>query len=803
MNERKEKRTDPRAGVALIVVLGFLSLMLIMALSFLSTAQTESKVSDASQEAIRTRQLLRSALSAAMNDYSRDLWGEKLYLPNDDYKVYASVSSGMDAISGNGRNLRGTQTTLLRGEALDWIPARYKTTDVTNIVNDAEWILVREKPGTKSRILGRYAYVCFDCSGALDANYVAFAEDIGKADSRAISNRTRRTVREVPMGLLPETADAGQFKSYRKGWKGFDSPQMLVKLTDGKAQDGSDSSARWQPERKETYGAGLVSNLVSELTSYSLSAYRGGRYSRNSGSWEKPKYVNPDDGSGWKNALEPLSGQRKIDDASFGKMVKDFTSKAAVPEGVDYPSVKNVPMFNEIFVRNLHLNNSEKKTKTVDGEQVETFEYTATVEVQFEFWYPFPSKGNERSGNFILKAPGLEMSSSGGGSGFSMPVALMSSMGRAIQVTGKATPSVEQISVSAKYNNGKPYVTQAIKYTVVFEPKSEPTIKDGNATLMWAKGWETKGPIDLLYEGEPVDRVPAGLTCGIAGRIVVAQGETHSEKYSLEALDPRLNHLPSDWKDVLTVGGSPEEINECTKNNGTFQKEGAAMYCRNDSFETPADFGFFPTGNPWETLNLLTDEGAEFLALTTMDERVKDALEKEGVFYTNAQLNVNTRCSNALASAFYDISVMEVPGWDAQEHEGVDHMEEETAREFARRIMEVTDKTPFQSGMDWARLPVMKDNGWLAAQGYNRNQRESLLRNTYGLFSVADSLFLAVVVAQSVKEGPQASKVGEWDDEDQITGERRGVALVWRDPFKTGNNLHHEMMVRMFRYLND
>jgi len=800
MNERKEQGTDPRAGVALIVVLGFLSLMLIMALSFLGTAQTESKVSDASQEAIRTRQLLRSALSAALNDYSRDLWKAKLYLPDYEYEVYASEAT--DGLSGNEKNLKGTRTTLLRGEVLDWIPARYKTAEVTNLVDNAEWNLVREENG--GRILGRYAYVCFDCSGALDANYVALAENISKTDARAISNRTRRTVREIPMGLLPETADASEFKSYRDGWKGFDSPQMLVKLTDGHGEDGleSGSSARWQPERKESK-VGLISNLVSELTSYSLSAYRGGRYSRSSGTWEKPVYVNPEDGSGWKKAFEQLPGQMKVDDTAIGNMVKDFTDKTAVPEDVDYPSVKNVPMFNEILVGNIKLSSNPTSVTLDDGTKVDAFEYSAKVDVQFEFWYPFPSEGNERSGNFILKAPTMEMSSSGGGNGFSLPVALMSSQSGVIQVTGTATPSAEQIAVSAKYNGGKPYVAERITYNVTFKPKSQSYIKDGEASLMWARGWETKGSIDLLSGDEPVDRVPAGLACGIPGRIVISKDTPHEELHSLEALDPRLNHLSSDWRDVMTDGGTPGELNESTQNHAGFQKEGAAMYCRNGPFETPADFGYFPTGNPWETIDLLCDDGAEFLALTTMDENVNDALEKDGVFYTNAQLNVNTRCSNALASAFYDISTMEVPGWDAEAHEGIDCMEEETAREFARRIMEVTENDPFQSGMDWARLPVMQDSGWLAAQGYNRNQRESLLRNTYGLFSVADSLFLAVVVAQSVKEGPTDSKVGTWDDEDQVTGERRGVALVWRDPFKTGNNLHHEMMVRMFRYLND
>ena len=64
MDEKRRRKGEE--GVALIVVLGFLSLMLVIAVAFLSTAQVERQVSDASLEAIRSRQLLRSALSAAM-----------------------------------------------------------------------------------------------------------------------------------------------------------------------------------------------------------------------------------------------------------------------------------------------------------------------------------------------------------------------------------------------------------------------------------------------------------------------------------------------------------------------------------------------------------------------------------------------------------------------------------------------------------------------------------------------------------------------------------------------------------------
>ena len=802
---RRIPQSEKRAGVALIVVLGFLSLMMVMAVAFLSTARTEEEVSDYSQEAIRCRQILRSGLAAAMNDYSRELWKQKLYLPNADYEVFPSESSGIDAISGSGKTLKGSQTTLLRGEALDWIPSRYRTNEVTNDVNNAEWILVREDPGSSSRIIGRYAYVCFDCSGALDGNFVALDDGVANDDARAMTNRLRRSIRSVPMALLPEIAqggDASEFKSYRKGWKGFDSPQMLLKLTDGKPQDGNGSSARWQLERKETHGPGLASNYVSEVTSYSLSAYRGGRYSRTSGTWEQPKYIDPETGNGWRAAFSPILSQLTgVSESDFEKMIRDFTSSKKAPEGVNYPSVKNVPMFNEVIIRNIKLNSPTKGYVSVDGIQQETWEYSAKAEIQFEFWYPFPSEDNEIGAPFVLKAPTLSMQSQPGAATFKILAALKSPSGQFIRVLGEATPDKERLEVPAKWNGGKPYVTEAFSYTVKFKDVNGKPIDSDECPLVLIQQIEVGADLDLtLGTGDAVDRLPKGLVQRIP-MITIMKGQTCDKSFSWECLDPRLNHLTADWETALTDGGTPGDVNECTEKYQDYVLEGSAMYCRNKPLETPADFGFFSIGKPWKTIDLLGDAGAKFLALSTMDDNIRQALDKNGVFYTNAQLNINTRCSNALASAFYMLSTMEVPGWKAEDHEGVDAFEEEDARELAARIMEDTKSATYQSAMDWAASPVMQHNGWLQSKGLNRNQREALLRNTYGLFSVADSLFLAVVVAQSVKEGE--GKVGTWDSEDQVTGERRGIALVWRDPFKTGTNAHHEMMVRMFRYLND
>ena len=271
----------------------------------------------------------------------------------------------------------------------------------------------------------------------------------------------------------------------------------------------------------------------------------------------------------------------------------------------------------------------------------------------------------------------------------------------------------------------------------------------------------------------------------------------------MEVTDPRLNHLPDEWQPPDTDEGSPGKTNSVTLGLADFQKEGPWMYCRNGKMESLAEFGYFSTGKPWQTIDLCTKEGAEFLALGTLDKQLYNAVTTNGVYYTNATININTYRTNVLASAFYDLSFMPTPNTDPKKIGKENAFTAEQARKIATQILEQRPKGSYESGMDWANTAMMQDGKYLDGQGLTRTERESVLRNTDGLFSVADSLFTVILVAQSVKEGPEEKNIGKWDDEDQVTGERRGVALVWRDPFKTGRNLNHEMMVRMFRFLND
>ena len=220
---RNADPADRRRGVALIIVLGFLSIMIVMAVAFLTQARVERQVSDSTLEAMRGRQLLRTALHAAMNDYSVEMAKASLVMaPYDsDYDMF--LSTPPKSLFGlSGRTIGEDNVNLLVGEVEDWIPRKYTNAPYlakTNVPENAEWILVREDPSSPqpSRILGRYAYAIFDMSGGIDANLIARDPNIAEHDAQIASNRIRRSVRKVPMGLLPETADGSQFKSYRKG----------------------------------------------------------------------------------------------------------------------------------------------------------------------------------------------------------------------------------------------------------------------------------------------------------------------------------------------------------------------------------------------------------------------------------------------------------------------------------------------------------------------------------------------------------------------------------------------------------
>lgn len=159
MREKSELRRAAgrkgEEGVALIIVLGFLGLMLMMAVAFMTQARVERLVSDSSTEAMRARQIAQTGIAAGIQDYVNAI--QKLKSQSeDDHDIFLSGDLKTGQYS-YGRETYGS-TNLWRGKVKDWVWDWHKEGTGEDSVRNMEWIWVGEEPGKMSRILGRYAY---------------------------------------------------------------------------------------------------------------------------------------------------------------------------------------------------------------------------------------------------------------------------------------------------------------------------------------------------------------------------------------------------------------------------------------------------------------------------------------------------------------------------------------------------------------------------------------------------------------------------------------------------------------------
>jgi hypothetical protein len=830
--EGDPRRNDSRQGVALIVVLGFLSIMVMMAVAFLTHARTERMVADFTLEAQRGRQIVRTALVAAMNDYSGELFpqsGTRFMAPPASMEVFTSLRpAGMPSMG----ILRDDGIYLMDGSAGDWIPGRYRTTTVTNLVADAEWTMVREDPGSQSLILGRYAYACFDMSGGIDANLIALNWK-GAADTTILnagSPTNRVSVRDVGMSQLAETMNAAEFYRLRSGWHGFDTFSEIIKLTDGHYIDGQsgfesgDTPAigryptppkvvRWRDNRQEKSRA-LDPGLVTDLTPYSLASYRGiyDFTKPPEDAWETDDILSCEQmaawsDSDWTTAMSSRPPLPQVRDqlaniADTIEALKDYVSTAATPPNrTDYPSVKNVPMFNELGIE-FRLEFTAGVVPGPGGGGGSPPEMVLVAELDFETWYPFPSSDNAPSGSYVIELPEIGGGQAAiGANPIWLRARLLPGVGGVQAVEIAAADPPDPVEITFTPSAGDPERAGKATYRLAVVPVDTNYLVTAADRLQVAS-ITVNEPITMSRGTDDVDEMRFQISAGM----MLSVGSP--ENYYLEVTDPRLNHSINEWVEV--DADSMEAVNPTAESAGYGAAGGPGlhMYCRNGPMLSPGEFGFIPTGQgPWQTIDLCTPEGAQLLAKLVTETAIVAALANPAVnntYYTNGTINPNTTSTNVLLAAFAGLTLDEVPGMS-----GTDTLEATDAELLAGSMIDESatkeikaEGGAFMNAYDWVRVPAMTNGGFLAtAANLNKNQRESLIRNTWGLFNPNNTLFTVLVVAQAIKEGP--GRVGVWDpDEDMITGERRAVALVWRDPTPSASG-HHEMYVRMFKMLDE
>ena len=783
---------DRRRGVALIIVLGFLTIMILMAIAFLTQARVERLVSDSSLEGMRTRQVAQTAMAAAMQDYLNAL----LSIPQSDptHDVFLSGDAPVSLGFYYSGDLIGDDRLLI-GKVEDWLLDEHLDAALDGGIpedgaRNAEWIWVRQQPGARSRILGRYAYACFDMSGLLDANLLGtqYGDDVPQYGDRTNRTNVRKMVYEA---LSQSGGGDGQRKLnlYQRIWKGFDTPAALLHLTDGDWNDGRNSGPnRW-------LGADMDESLVGGISPSSLSAYSYAALHREDGSGKEKIACVASEIQKDADFDDILAGANQAD---VIKAMEDYESSDRAPQGVNYPSVKNVPMFNEIGAR----------ARLVETPVVGGSTYVLELRLRLEFWYPFPSDDNDISGSFSMAIPSLGGNVSAvGPQNIWVQMAGVLSGGGGYDTTvqaGSVMSVPAALAVPANYNNGLPYYSPSasdgeIVYSVQLQ-NSGGTIMPAGMQLQ-INNVKIIAPL-VLTAGGPVDSTPTAepFDISFSGEPPIANGVSTPWK-SLGVSDPRLNHLVDAW----SIEDPPTWNQVNTSAKGAKDEARAALgyppgdyfYCRNGPMKCPAELGYLSAGTPWKTLDVFSDKGVSLMN-RLIDEDRADFFQTYDVFFTNGTINPYTRHTNVLNAAFYGVDIREVPGIDEEPKNS-----ERLNGNNLKLIVDAMMAAPVKNGYaGWGKILASKN----LPQDLNKNKRIAIMNDTWGLFNESDRLFVVAVIAQSIKEGGDPSGLGNWSAvDDVITGERRAVALCWMDGSADvgGSSLARELNVIMFQYLNE
>lgn len=842
---------DSKRGVALIVVLGFLSIMVMMAVAFLTQARMERLVAGTSADAQRGRQMARTALNAAMSDYSVNLYAVNRYMlppPDSPFDLFLSKSgtaSGeiQPAISGNNGTLAADTVELMKGEARNWIPRRYLA-DENYAMANAHWILVRKDPskgaGKDNPVVGRYAYLCFDMSGGIDANLIALEDGVAN-----VGNATNRnSVRNVGLGELAEMnpiqnladkpPDASRFKRLRRGWHGFDTLSELILLTNGRYNGGENQTAikyngtdyyyidegvsaeelppdkvwgpkgpRWRSgegwTRIEEAWPALNPTNVSDLVPYSLATYRGWEYDPNKAKWKTDGLMAWDEhetwgASQWGTALGELKQQfeKKTIPDWWMDALTDYTQESVYPKGLDYPSPKNVPMINKVGL-----------TVTPQTPAAGASSFQLDIELQVGVWYPFPAEDNKRTESFTINPVIGGSSTPSALAGVDLQILMImedtNTPPTRIPITDwEANPQTVSPPMPFNATPGLPKVMTFNYLAPINAPGLSFDINTWRLRIATTLG---EG-LEIQTGGQAVDRVPANVVNLASAAGMFLTWATPSGPFYWEVSDPRLNHLEEGaWQQG---DGPMTGINKLAETMGYGTNgDSTNFYCRNAPMKSPVELGYFSTGTPWTSLEFCSKEGADALSRMVTRKIIND-LGAVGVAYTNGTINPNTASSNVLRAAFARLKIKDNGG----------ELDDTELDELVRVFQQITDtkkvtdtsvlpefRGACMRGIDWIWANEFQPPTGNFARKWSKNERHRLIERTWGLFNPNNSMFTVLAIGQAIKEGSE--KPGVWSEDDLVTGERRAVAMVWRDPTPPGLNKPHEMFVRVFKFLDE
>lgn len=204
MDQEPDKRfQNPRSGIALIIVLGFLSILVVMGVAFAVFSRTERMASRAYADVVKSRQIAQAGLARTLSELDQMLVADGTSYPSWTIKLSPGGSPYQWLASNNDPKSFVPRTA--------WETA----TSVFNIGGGGCGMRdIRDITGTN--VLGRYAYMIVNCSGLLDANYIGGSNRMyGSSPYEiALSNAILTEVTDTGVSDIPSNR--------RTTWKRFE-----------------------------------------------------------------------------------------------------------------------------------------------------------------------------------------------------------------------------------------------------------------------------------------------------------------------------------------------------------------------------------------------------------------------------------------------------------------------------------------------------------------------------------------------------------------------------------------------------
>lgn len=315
-----------RDGIALVIVLGFLTVLTIMAVAFAVAMRTERLAANVSLHGIRARHLTHAALAQATSTLDASLRNNQLVYPT----VSGVASTGSDSLN---PPLLDSSATSASGR---YVPAAM----LPGASAAGQWIDVLEG----SVLVGRTAYVAVDCAGLLDISRIGgSARDVGASPAEIQLNTT----------LVPTINNVAQFLASRGNtWKRFESIPDLMAAPYLNAASGSSCL--------NVFSAFPTGRLDTATFEAAPQVFIGGA-------------LGPADSTRIRDAFVAMGTVPDAADAALA--VIDYADADHRPGNLASFCMEDVPMINEIIVTNV--------LEDTGGTYVN--KYKVLVEV----WYPF------------------------------------------------------------------------------------------------------------------------------------------------------------------------------------------------------------------------------------------------------------------------------------------------------------------------------------------------------------------------------------------------------------------------------